>query len=325
MIDDGSPDDTAEFLRRTAAEPTRGSGRWRPPGRARTRPATRAWPPPSGGSSSSSTPTTCWSQTACGNGSSCSTGGRTWTTRSTPCGASAASRATPTGRGNTITDEDDLDRFLQMDGPWQTTGVTWRRPALDRGRPVGRAGAQPARPGLPRPGAGGPAAAAEGERLGLPLPAAGRAGRDHRARSRTAAHTPVARPDRPPAVRTCPTGCSTRTPRRRELLAGVLLPAGRPVRRRRRRRRRRRGCGGTPAGGGRSAASGTPAGWRCCSATSARGVAGRLRWRACRQWPPTSRGEFRSTLFNASLPPALAALDPDPSAEILDAAASVAG
>ena len=32
---------------------------------------------------------------------------------------------------NTLTDEDDLDRFLLMDGPWQTTGVTWRRAALD--------------------------------------------------------------------------------------------------------------------------------------------------------------------------------------------------
>ena len=33
---------------------------------------------------------------------------------------------------NTLTDEDDLDRFLRMDGPWQTTGATWRRSALDR-------------------------------------------------------------------------------------------------------------------------------------------------------------------------------------------------
>jgi glycosyltransferase involved in cell wall biosynthesis len=33
---------------------------------------------------------------------------------------------------NTLTDEDDFDRFLLMDGPWQTAGATWRRAALDR-------------------------------------------------------------------------------------------------------------------------------------------------------------------------------------------------
>lgn len=33
---------------------------------------------------------------------------------------------------NTLTEEDDFDRFLQMDGPWQTTGATWRRSSLDR-------------------------------------------------------------------------------------------------------------------------------------------------------------------------------------------------
>jgi glycosyltransferase involved in cell wall biosynthesis len=33
---------------------------------------------------------------------------------------------------NTLTDEDDFERYLQMDGPWQTTGATWRRSSLDK-------------------------------------------------------------------------------------------------------------------------------------------------------------------------------------------------
>ena len=33
---------------------------------------------------------------------------------------------------NTLTDEDDFERYLQLDGPWQTTGAIWRRTALDR-------------------------------------------------------------------------------------------------------------------------------------------------------------------------------------------------
>jgi GT2 family glycosyltransferase len=33
---------------------------------------------------------------------------------------------------NTLTDEDDFERYLQMDGPWQTSGATWRRSALDK-------------------------------------------------------------------------------------------------------------------------------------------------------------------------------------------------
>jgi glycosyltransferase involved in cell wall biosynthesis len=33
---------------------------------------------------------------------------------------------------NTLTAEDDFERFLLMDGPWQTTGPTWRRSALPR-------------------------------------------------------------------------------------------------------------------------------------------------------------------------------------------------
>jgi glycosyltransferase involved in cell wall biosynthesis len=33
---------------------------------------------------------------------------------------------------NSLTDEDDFERYLRMDGPWQTTGATWRRTALDR-------------------------------------------------------------------------------------------------------------------------------------------------------------------------------------------------
>jgi GT2 family glycosyltransferase len=33
---------------------------------------------------------------------------------------------------NTLTAEDDFERFLRMDGPWQTTGPTWRRSALER-------------------------------------------------------------------------------------------------------------------------------------------------------------------------------------------------
>ncbi len=33
---------------------------------------------------------------------------------------------------NTMTDEDDFDRFLRLDGPWQTAAATWRRTSLDR-------------------------------------------------------------------------------------------------------------------------------------------------------------------------------------------------
>ena len=33
---------------------------------------------------------------------------------------------------NTLTDEDDFERYLIFDGPWQTVCATWRRTALDR-------------------------------------------------------------------------------------------------------------------------------------------------------------------------------------------------
>jgi glycosyltransferase involved in cell wall biosynthesis len=33
---------------------------------------------------------------------------------------------------NTLTEEDDFERFLRVDGPWQTTAAMWRRAALDR-------------------------------------------------------------------------------------------------------------------------------------------------------------------------------------------------
>ncbi len=33
---------------------------------------------------------------------------------------------------NTLTDEDDFERYLRMDGPWQTAAAMWRRESLDR-------------------------------------------------------------------------------------------------------------------------------------------------------------------------------------------------
>jgi glycosyltransferase involved in cell wall biosynthesis len=33
---------------------------------------------------------------------------------------------------NTLTDEDDFERYLRLDGPWQTAAAIWRRTALER-------------------------------------------------------------------------------------------------------------------------------------------------------------------------------------------------
>ena len=44
-----------------------------------------------------------------------------------------ADRPNDTDRAwNTLTDEDDFDRYLLLDGPWQTAGALWRRTSLGR-------------------------------------------------------------------------------------------------------------------------------------------------------------------------------------------------
>ena len=201
---------------------------------------------------------------------------------------------------NTLTDEDDLDRFLQMDGPWQTTGVTWRRAALDvvGGWDVqvlslqdldfhARALAAPLR--LLKVNAWDCLYRLPFERDAITSRSRSK---DH---TRSHAHIAWRMLDFPDAVLDA-------TPARRDLLAAfcfliatrcaVIGDLSTAVKLWTHTRRRR------------------AVGWRRYAAGMAVLVShvgpklgNRLRWRLSHKWPAIWRGEFRSTLFHAPLPP----------------------